>query len=72
MYSSSTGAITVTVAPHYLETESAPAQHDFRWAYHVRIENRGADTVQLLSRYWRITDGAGRVQEVRGPGVVGE
>jgi ApaG protein len=38
----------------------------------VRIENNGKETVQLRSRYWRITDNRGQVQEVRGPGVVGE
>src|SRR3546814_9636376 len=42
------------------------------WAYQVRIENIGRETVQLRNRYWQITDAFGRVQEVRGPGVVGE
>src|SRR5262249_51501201 len=40
--------------------------------YHVKIENMGSETVQLRSRYWRITDSKGEVHEVRGPGVVGE
>ena len=52
--------------------ESTPADNEFRWVYHVRIENHGSGPVKLLSRYWRITDALGRVQEVRGPGVVGE
>jgi len=72
MYSASTESITIIVEPSYLEEESTPADHQFRWAYHVRIENKGSDTVKLVSRYWRITDALGRVQEVRGPGVVGE
>src|ERR1700761_3960734 len=72
MYTASTRSITVTVNPSYLEEESTPAENEFRWAYHVRIENHGSGTVKLLSRYWRITDAFGRVQEVRGPGVVGE
>jgi ApaG protein len=72
MYTASTRSITVTVSPSYLDDESKPANHEFRWAYRVRIENRGAETVRLVSRYWRITDAMGRVQEVRGPGVVGE
>ena len=42
------------------------------WAYQVRIENQGQETVKLLNRYWHITDATGRVEEVRGPGVVGE
>jgi ApaG protein len=72
MYTASTRSITVTVSPSYLEDESAPAQNEFRWSYHVRIENHGQGTVKLISRYWRITDAVGRVKEVRGPGVVGE
>jgi ApaG protein len=72
MYQASTRSITVTVEPSYLEDDSTPAKHEFRWAYRVRIENRSKGTVQLLSRYWRITDALGRIQEVHGPGVVGE
>jgi len=72
MYTASTRSITVTVNPSFLEEESTPADHEFRWMYHVRIENNGAGAVKLLSRYWRILDASGRVQEVRGPGVVGE
>ena len=72
MYTETTRAITVTVQPIYLEDESAPDQSQFVWAYHVRIENKGEEAVQLRNRYWRITDALGRVQEVRGAGVVGE
>jgi ApaG protein len=72
MYTCSTRAITVSVTPTYLQAQSAPANHDFRWSYRVRIENLGRQTVQLRSRYWRITDAMGRVQEVSGDGVVGE
>lgn len=71
-YQACTRAITVTVEPVYLEHESSPDEHHFVWAYHVRIENQGTDTVQLRNRYWRITDAMGRVHEVRGTGVVGE
>ena len=42
------------------------------WAYRVEIENRGARTLQLVTRHWRITDREGRVQEVNGAGVVGQ
>ncbi|WP_029008567.1 Co2+/Mg2+ efflux protein ApaG [Azospirillum halopraeferens] len=72
MYSKVTRSIRVTVNPVYLEDQSVPAENHYVWAYHVRIENEGSQTVQLRTRYWKITDGLGRVQEVRGPGVVGE
>lgn len=72
MYSAVTRAIRVDVEPIYLEEQSEPANSQFVWAYRVQIGNEGAETVQLLSRYWHITDGLGRIQEVRGAGVVGE
>jgi ApaG protein len=72
MYRETTHEITITVNPYYLEDQSSPDQAHYVWAYHVRIENNGPRTVQLRNRYWRITDSRGRVQEVRGAGVVGE
>ena len=72
MYQKMTESIEITVKTSYLEEQSTPVDDHFVWAYHVRIENFGGDTVQLRNRYWRITDAIGRVQEVRGPGVVGE
>lgn len=72
MYSATTRAITVTVQPTYLEDQSEPQAGRFVWAYHIRIDNGGNRTVQLLNRYWEITDGIGRRQEVHGTGVVGE
>ena len=72
MYRETTAGITVTVKPYYLEDQSEPDEQRFVWAYHVRIENNGQRTVQLRNRYWRITDSRGRIQEVRGAGVVGE
>ena len=57
--------------PIYLDEQSSPAESRFIWAYHVRIENGGSDTVTLRTRHWRITDALGRVQEVHGAGVVG-
>lgn len=71
-YSQTTKDIKVTVRPIYLDAQSDPEDHHFVWAYHVRIENMSGRTVQLLERYWHITDALGRVQEVKGPGVVGE
>lgn len=72
MYTETTRSIQVTVQPIYLEDQSAPEEQRFVWAYRVRIENRGGETVQLRTRHWRITDAFGRIQEVRGAGVVGE
>ncbi|MBI1216040.1 MAG: Co2+/Mg2+ efflux protein ApaG [Alphaproteobacteria bacterium] len=72
MYSSTTRNVTVFVEPRYLDSESVPEKNVYVWAYHVRIENNGAETLQLRTRHWKITDAYGRVQEVRGPGVVGE
>ena len=72
MYRAVTRDIEVRVEPFYLEDRSAPEDSRYLWAYKVVIENHGAHTVQLYSRYWHITDAMGRVQEVRGEGVVGE
>jgi ApaG protein len=72
LYSETTRSIRVTVKPVYLEDQSSPADNHYVWAYHVRIENQGRETVQLRRRHWRITDALGRINEVRGPGVVGE
>ena len=60
------------MCPFYLDDQSEPDEGHYVWAYHVEIVNNGNEQVQLLTRYWRITDALGRVQEVRGPGVVGE
>ena len=71
-YGATTRQISVSVNPIYLDDQSAPEHNHFVWAYHVVIENRGAETVQLRSRHWRITNACGELREVRGPGVVGE
>lgn len=72
MYVETTRSVTVTVQPFYLEDQSSPGDNHYVWAYHVRIENHGQETIQLRRRHWRITDSYGRIQEVRGAGVVGE
>ena len=56
----------------FLEDQSEPDEGHWVWAYQVRIENQGRETVQLLRRTWRITDAHGRMQIVHGAGVVGE
>ena len=71
-YTATTRDINVSVRPIFLEDQSSPPDNHYVWAYHVRIENRGRATVQLRNRHWVITDAIGRIQEVRGAGVVGE
>ena len=72
MYSAMTRNIIVTVKPFYMADRSDPDESRYVWGYRVTIDNQSDDTVKLLSRYWHITDGAGKVEEVRGAGVVGE
>lgn len=72
MYSQTTRDITITVQPVFLEDQSSPTENHYVWAYRVRIENKGSETVQLMRRHWKITDALGRMQEVQGDGVVGE
>ena len=72
MYSEITKSIRVTVVPAFLDEHSSPEDDKYVWAYEVRIENLGEETVQLKNRYWSITNSLGQTQTVRGPGVVGE
>ena len=76
MHASSSEAVTnnvrVEVESQYSPERSQPFQSRWFFHYTVRITNEGDETVQLLSRHWIATDANGRVQEVKGPGVVGE
>jgi len=67
-----TRGIEVSVEPTYLEARSSPENSQYFWAYRVIIENQGSETVHLLSRHWMITNARGELNEVKGPGVVGE
>jgi ApaG protein len=67
-----TNGIRVTVSSTYVPAQSAPKAHRYVFAYTVRIANEGTETAQLKTRHWIITDGNGKVEHVRGPGVVGE
>ena len=71
-FTQTTNTIRVSVLPVYLQNQSNPPDNVFVWAYHICIENKGSETFQLLSRYWKITDAQGKVQEVQGTGVIGE
>jgi ApaG protein len=66
-----TRGVQVTVTSQHVPERSNPEQGMWFFAYHITIENQGAQTVQLLTRHWIITDADGRIEEVRGPGVVG-
>jgi ApaG protein len=72
MYQAVTRGIQVTVKPQFLADRSSAEDDRFFWAYTIEIANLGKVTVQLKTRHWQITDGRGQMQEVRGPGVVGE
>ncbi|MGE0280525.1 MAG: Co2+/Mg2+ efflux protein ApaG [Rhizobiaceae bacterium] len=72
MYRAVTRKIEVSVTPRFLPERSSEANSYYFWAYTIGIVNNGHETVQLKTRHWRITDGNGRLQEVRGAGVVGE
>jgi len=64
--------IEIAVATRFLDEQSAPEADRYVFAYTIRIHNRGDVPARLISRHWIITDANGKVQEVRGPGVVGE
>jgi ApaG protein len=72
MYTAVTRDIQVTVMPHFVADRSEPDEGRFFWAYTIEITNLGRDAVQLTARHWLITDGNGLLEEVHGPGVVGE
>ena len=65
-------AVDIEVATRFLDEQSAPEQDRYVFAYTIHIHNRGCVPAQLLSRRWRITDANGKVQEVRGEGVIGQ
>ena len=72
MYTATTRNITVKVEPQFLSEQSDPASDQYVWLYTINIENGGTDVVQLLNRHWIITNAMGHVEEVQGPGVIGE
>ncbi len=67
-----THGLRVRVSCEYLPDQSSPAQRIYAWAYHITLRNEGDAPCQLRSRHWIITDANARVEEVRGPGVIGE
>ncbi len=67
-----TRGIRVRVDSRYVAERSRPLMNEYFFAYTIEIANQGRETVQLVSRAWTLTDAEGRIEEVRGPGVVGE
>jgi ApaG protein len=72
MYRALTRDIEVVVEPFYLEEQSDPDDDRYVWGYRVVIANNSGIAVRLVNRYWNITDQNGQIDEVSGPGVVGE
>jgi ApaG protein len=72
MYSAISNQIKISVEPKYLPDQSEPDESRYVWAYTIEIANVGDVAVQLTHRHWRIADANGVMEEVRGPGVVGE
>jgi ApaG protein len=67
-----TDGIRVSVVSKYVAEQSVPRLGRYVWSYTIRITNEGTAPARLLSRHWIITDALGKIEEVKGPGVVGE
>lgn len=67
-----TDGLTVRVAVNFLPEQSRIKAGKWFWVYHIRIENETGETLQLMTRHWRITDARGNVEVIEGEGVVGE
>ena len=66
------GGIRIIVHSEYISERSNPLRKRFFFSYRITIQNKGELPAKLLSRYWNITDAKGNVEEVRGPGVIGQ
>jgi ApaG protein len=67
-----TRGIRVHVQSEYAPSQSRPSENEWFFIYTITISNESSEPVQLLTRHWVITDATGRVEEIRGPGVVGK
>jgi ApaG protein len=72
VYECETDGVLVRAEPSFLDLESDPGEARYVWAYTIEIANLRPEPVQLMNRYWRITDQIGLTHEVRGPGVIGK
>ena len=64
--------IIIEATPFFIAEQSVPEQNRYVFAYTISITNEGTVSAQLLQRHWLITDANGKIQEVRGEGVIGE
>lgn|SRR3989338_10639823 len=64
-------SVIISAQPSYIPAQSDPLNQKFVWSYEIKIVNESEDIVQLLNRFWRITDMTGKVEEVHGAGVIG-
>tara|TARA_B110000008_G_scaffold207728_1_gene206527 strand:- start:776 stop:1207 length:432 start_codon:yes stop_codon:yes gene_type:complete len=71
-YTEVTKNIRVSVKTNFLSDQSDTENSLWVWSYHILIENNGNDKIQLIDRYWKITDATGIIKEVKGSGVIGE
>jgi len=67
-----TNGVRIDVEPYYVAEKSVPAMNQYLFGYEITITNENPEAVQLLHRHWVITDALGRVEEVKGPGVIGK
>lgn len=72
MRSKRTNGVRVDVTVEYVAEKSTPALNQYLFAYEITVSNENPEAVQLLHRHWTITDALGRVEEVKGPGVIGK
>ncbi len=67
-----TNGVKIDVDTYYIKDKSVPAMNQYLFGYEIKITNENPEAVQLLHRHWVITDALGRVEEVKGPGVIGK
>lgn len=63
--------IKISAKPNFVLEQSDPINHKYVWSYDITITNESDEIIQLLHRYWRITDITGKTEEVHGAGVIG-
>ncbi len=71
-YEQTTNDISIRVRPQYMEMDSDPASGRYLWTYTVEINNGGPYAMQVLRRFWQITDSHGHMQQIEGKGVIGK
>jgi ApaG protein len=72
MRSKRTNGVRIDVETYYVADKSVPTMNQYLFGYEITITNENPESVQLLHRHWIITDALGRVDEVKGPGVIGK